>query len=351
MKEDLVMKMQQFRKITIGLLLPVLYSTASFANQNELVRIINLEGFWKYSIGEREEWVSAEYDDHQWESVYVPSPWEDQGFHGYNGFGFYRKQFTLSDEHKGKTLYLNLGYIDDVDETYINGHKIGSTGSFPPSYETAYNANRIYYIPGEFLNFNGSNTISVKVYDSYQYGGIVKGDIGIYANKFDVQLDINLQGVWKFKTGDDFSWKDPGYDDSGWNEVFVPAKWEDQGYRDYDGYAWYRKTFYYKDIPGETIILVLGKIDDLDQVYINGKLVGGTGDLTSRLNKRVSTGEHYRAFRGYYISSEFLKKNQKNVIAVRVYDGQGAGGIYEGPVGLISQKKYIRFWHNRSRNN
>ena len=332
------------------ILLFLFCGTTLFASQNELVRIKNLEGQWKYSIGERDEWTSSKYDDSKWTSIYVPSSWEDQGFYGYNGFGFYRKEFTISKEHHGKTLYLNLGYIDDVDETYINGHKIGSTGSFPPSYVTAYNANRVYYIPEEYLKFDGINTIAVKVYDSYQQGGIVSGEIGIYVNRFDVQLDINLQGVWKFKPGDDFSRKDAGYDDSRWNEIFVPSKWEDQGYRNYDGYAWYRKTFNYKgNFSDETIILVLGKIDDLDQVYINGTLVAGTGDLTSQTNKRVNTGEQHRAFRGYYIPKNVLKKDQKNLIAVRVYDGQGAGGIYEGPVGILSQKKYIQFWNSKKR--
>lgn len=345
------MKTQKLRQYTF-ILLSLCCGTTLFASQNELIRLINLEGQWKFSIGERSEWVSSSFDDSNWETIHVPSAWEDQGFYGYNGFASYRKQFTLSKEQKGKTLYLFLGYIDDVDETYINGHKIGSTGSFPPDYITAYNAKRIYYIPEEYLKFDGLNTIAVKVYDSYQHGGIVSGDIGIYANRFDVQLDINLQGVWKFKPGDDFQRKESGFDDSGWNEIFVPAKWEDQGYRDYDGYAWYRKSFIYKgNFSEEKIILVLGKVDDFDQVYINGTLVASTGDMTSETNKKLRTGEQHRAFRGYYIPSNVLKKNQKNVIAVRVYDGQGAGGIYEGPVGILTQKNYIQFWNNRRNTN
>ncbi|MBA7541232.1 hypothetical protein ES705_33539 [subsurface metagenome] len=348
MREDFVMRTSKYTKRISILMIIFLSGLTLFAAQNDLVRIKNLEGQWKYSIGERDEWISSKYDDNGWETIHVPSSWEDQGFHGYNGYGFYRKRFTIGKEHKGKTLYLSMGYIDDVDETYINGHKIGSTGSFPPAYVTAYNANRTYYIPEELLNFDGQNTIAVKVYDSYQIGGIVSGKIGIYASKFDVPLDINLQGVWKFRTGDDLERKNTGYNDSKWKEIFVPAKWEDQGYREFDGYAWYRKAFYYKgNFTEEKIVLILGKVDDLDQVYINGVLVGGTGSLTSQTDKRVNTGEEYKAFRGYYIPTDVLKKNQKNLIAVRVYDGQGAGGIYEGPVGIVSQKKYIQFWRNK----
>jgi len=41
---------------------------------------------------------------------------------------------------------------------------------------------------------------------------------------------------------------------------------------------------------------------------------------------------------GVISTAGLLKKGQKNVIAVRVLDTGGAGGIYEGPVGIISQQ-------------
>jgi hypothetical protein len=51
-----------------------------------------------------------------------------------------------------KDLYLVLGYVDDVDQTFINGHLIGVSGGFPNDYRTAYNAFRKYFIPKEYLN-------------------------------------------------------------------------------------------------------------------------------------------------------------------------------------------------------
>ena len=316
-----------------------------YAGQEDLVLLQSLRGNWLFSIGINEEWSSPRFNDSNWETIRVPSAWEDQGFNGYNGYAFYRKKINISSSYKGRLLYLNMGYIDDVDVVYLNGHKIGSTGSFPPNYSTAYNAERIYYIPEEDIDFDNPNLIAVKVYDAIGEGGIIDGEIGLYAGKNSANLTLNLQTTWKFKTGDDLRRKDIDNDDSGWGEIFVPAKWEDQGYRDYDGYAWYRKTFIYNTSDEkEKMVLIMGKIDDVDQVYINGTLVGSTGNLTSRTDYDVSVGQEFDAFRGYYLPDGLLKKNQKNVIAVRVLDTGGSGGIYEGPVGLITQSKYIEYW-------
>ena len=327
-----------------ALILLLTQSGKSNPAEDNLVLLKNLTGRWQFSIGISDEWISPKFDDSKWESIHVPAPWEDEGFNGYNGYAFYRKNIEIPSAYKERTLYLNMGYIDDVDEVYFNGHKIGASGSFPPNYNTAYNAERIYYIPTEDINFDGSNLIAVKVYDSYDQGGIVSGDIGLYGGKTSVNLDLNLQSVWKFQTGDDPARKVADFDDSGWSEIMVPAKWEDQGYRDYDGYAWYRKKFSFQANSDEKMVLLLGKIDDIDQVFINGVLVGSTGNFPAKKWDDVSVGSEYTAFRGYYIPDGLLKKNQTNVIAVRVLDTGGAGGIYEGPVGLLSQTKYIEYW-------
>jgi hypothetical protein len=334
------------RALAISTLMFIFFQAEqAYANQGNMSLLLSLKGTWSFSIGISDEWISPKYDDSDWETIKVPSSWEDQGFNGYNGYAFYRKRIVISSTHKGRMLYLKMGYIDDVDAVYLNGHKIGSSGSFPPNYFTAYNAERTYYIPEQYINFGGSNLITVKVYDSQQAGGIVSGEIGLYGGKTDVRLDINLQTPWKFKIGDDLKRKEAGYDDSQWDDVFVPAKWEDQGYRDYDGYAWYRKSFVFQGTFSDNqLVILLGKIDDIDQVFINGTLVGSTGTFPLKSYESAQTDQHYNAFRGYYFPAGLIKTGQKNIIAVRVLDTGGGGGIYEGPVGIITQTKYIEYW-------
>jgi len=49
-------------------------------------KIINLEGNWKFSIGDDSVWSTAKFNDESWDEILVPSSWENEGFHGYNGF-------------------------------------------------------------------------------------------------------------------------------------------------------------------------------------------------------------------------------------------------------------------------
>jgi len=317
----------------------VLMCLAAMA-QEKWERVVNLEGRWKFSIGDKAVWVDRYFNDSKWEDVYVPSTWEDEGFNGYNGYAWYRKSFNGEDlEAKDLGYNLFLGYIDDVDEVYLNGHKIGASGAFPPRFHTAYNAFRNYYIPNEFIDFAGKNVIAVRVYDSEIEGGIVSGDVGIYTSRTDLGLTINLRGVWDFKLAGANQERFSSIDEkvvstlsqNGWTDITVPGAWEGQGFGNYDGGAWYRKKFVIpKQLLGEDLVLLLGKIDDSDKTYFNGKLIGSNYD-------------QFQKQRVYFISSDMFKVGTANTLIIYVDDPQGIGGIYEGPVGIMKQGEFTRY--------
>ncbi len=310
-------------------------------------RLMNLKGYWKFSIGDDMNWANPSYNDDKWEEIRVPDYWENEGFYGYNGYAWYRKHFTFPDDFNGSMVYLQLGAIDDIDQTYLNGKMVGVSGSFPPNYETAYNAWRNYPVPVSYFKKNGDNVIAVRVFDSQLGGGIASGDIGLYFIPNELVAEENLEGEWKFKTGDNTEWKQNDFNDNNWATLMVPGYWESQGYKDYDGYAWYRKAFRVpKGLSNKKLVLMMGKIDDLDEVYLNGKLVGSTGTMYDNPARNTHDNNEYDQFRGYYLPDGLIKANEDNVIAVRVWDGYLYGGIYQGPVGLISQEKYIKFWRN-----
>ena len=311
--------------------------------------LIDLSGRWRFSLGDKLEWKEKSFNDNSWEKIKVPSSWENQGFHGFDGYAWYRTSFKLSNANEAKDLYLILGYVDDVDQTFINGNLIGVSGGFPNNYRTAYSAFRKYYIPKEYLSQDGENVIAVRVYDDELDGGIISGDIGIYTVQNGFEPDLNLSGVWDFKTDDDSSFIKNDKVDSNTVKLMVPAHWDIQGYQDYDGFAWYRKSFFLpKDFDGESMILVLGKIDDIDQTFVNGILVGSTGMWNFKnVPTDFNSNFEWTQERVYSVPAKLLKFGETNTIAVRVYDGFQDGGIYEGPIELITQKKYQKYFRKR----
>jgi Beta-galactosidase jelly roll domain len=316
-----------------------------FANALGFGQSIKLNGSWKFHIGDKPIWSSTDFDDSSWESISAPAAWEDEGFNGYDGFAWYRKKFDGKKLSKEENYHLNLGYIDDCDEVYINGKLIGVSGSMPPKFKTAWQNERKYSITNDVINFNGENTIAIRVFDVTQGGGIVDGNIGIYKSPKSKML-VDLSGLWQFIVTRN---EKPLGVDAEWSKIMVPSAWEHQGYYKYDGYAWYRKTF---SLPAnfndtdEDIVLLLGKIDDFDKTYLNGKLIGKTKD-----GEEFGASESFDKLRVYTIPTGSLKKDAPNMIEVFVEDMGNIGGIYEGPIGITTRTAYQRYFKNGSGSN
>lgn len=305
---------------------------------------LELSGEWKFSIGDNTNWAQPGWDDSNWKSVDVPGPWESEGFAQYNGFAWYRKEFELKEYDPEKGVFLKLGYIDDVDEVYVNGKLIGYRGGFPPQYKTAHNRMRKYYIPEEVIDLKKKNVIAVRVFDQERDGGILGEYVCLSFEKKPPKLALDMSGEWKFQKGDNMEWSSSSYNDTDWNNLRVPGYWEAQGHKNYDGFAWLRKEVNIsRALSNQKLVLMLGKIDDTDQLYINGQLVGDTGLMWQRGDTRISDNE-WQELRGYYIPDGLLKPDQPNLFAIRIYDAKVDGGIHEGPVGLITQKDYISYW-------
>lgn len=112
-------------------------------------------------------------------------------------------------------------------------------------------------------------------------------------------------------------WADPLLDESGWVDLQVPALWEWAGYPGMDGIAWYRTSFELTEAEAQTgVRLGLAMIDDADITYVNGTEVGRTNA--------------YSAVRVYDVPASALKAG-RNVVAVRVEDTGGGGGIFGDP--------------------
>jgi sialate O-acetylesterase len=89
-------------------------------------------------------------------------------------------------------------------------------------------------------------------------------------------------------------------------------------------------------------MLMLGRIDDFDEAYLNGERIGKTGKMPQRASDARESND-YTKLRAYRIPSGLLMPGRENVLAVRVFDRFLHGGIYDGPIGIVTRDHYNRY--------
>jgi hypothetical protein len=143
--------------------------------------------------------------------------------------------------------------------------------------------------------------------------------------------DVPLNKGWKLAVGDSAQWSSPTYNDQHWAAVNVDQSWEQEGHPDYNGFGWYRihvvipSSLKEKAFLKDSLRINLGSVDDNDEVYLNGKLIGRFGGKTGDIVKGAFYGP-----RTYTIAANnpAILWDKENVLAVRIYDTGGDGGIY-----------------------
>ena len=117
-------------------------------------------------------------------------------------------------------------------------------------------------------------------------------------------------------------WAQPELDDSEWQTMSVPQNWENANYPGFDGMMWYRKTV---EIPeswaGRDLTLRPGPIDEVDVTWFNGEPIGSSGNISKGEN------EFWNQPRDYTVPGESVDSGP-NVIAIRVIDATGVGGLW-----------------------
>jgi len=145
---------------------------------NAVPELPAVTGEWRFHAGDDAGWKAREFDDHAWQRVSLPEAWEQHS--GYTNdfvYGWYRRNLGIPSECRGRDFDLLLGRIDDADEVWLNGERIGGSGSFPPNFSTAWSLDRRYRVPASLVRGDGSNVLAVRVFDGENGGGIISEGI------------------------------------------------------------------------------------------------------------------------------------------------------------------------------
>jgi len=114
------------------------------------------------------------------------------------------------------------------------------------------------------------------------------------------------------------AWSAADLPTANWLTMPLPGFWEQRpGFNSFDGVIWFRKEVELTATEaGKPLKLSLGPVDDIDSTWFNGTLVGTT--------------DGYDRARTYTVPAALVKAG-RNIVAVRVLDGGGGGGLWGKP--------------------
>ncbi len=153
--------------------------------------------------GPMERWKGLDFDDSicskinfndsGWRTMKLPTLWESTEVGEFDGIVWFRKKINIPQKWINENLTLNLGPIDDMDRSYVNGALVGGTEE--PGY---YSIPRVYNVPAKIVT-DTVVTIAVRVLDNGGGGGLWgdRSKMEIHPQN-DTTDAIALSGDWKY---------------------------------------------------------------------------------------------------------------------------------------------------------
>jgi sialate O-acetylesterase len=140
-------------------------------------------------------WKARRLDESQWETMDLPRAWESVGLN-IDGAVWFRRELQIPGSWAGRDLVLSLGIIDDFDDTFWNGERVGG---MDVSSVAPWSTPRIYTVPGRLVEA-GSNQIATRVFDQWAAGGFVGRREQMFVHPADAPEErIHLAGDWRYR--------------------------------------------------------------------------------------------------------------------------------------------------------
>jgi hypothetical protein len=156
---------------------------------------------------------------------------------------------------------------------------------------------------------------------------------------------IDLSDNWKFSPdkqniGTTEKWYTVDFDDSNWDTLNAGLRWEDQGYPDLDGTAWYRKSVL---IPaawkGKKVWMRFRAVNDAYTLFVNGDSVATFGMWHHSYAGRPSVMD----------VTKQIEFGKPNLIAVQVVDWGKSGGLWRRPVLITTDQSLTKLFQPLSK--
>ncbi len=136
--------------------------------------------------------AKPDFDDSAWRTMKLPVYWESTEVGDFDGTVWFRKKIIIPKSWVKKDLVLELGPVDDMDRSYVNGVLVGATE------ETGFYAQpRVYDVPDGIIT-DTVLTIAVRVIDNQGGGGIWGNNVKMQIHPKNSDDSFELNGIWKY---------------------------------------------------------------------------------------------------------------------------------------------------------
>lgn len=261
-------------------------------------------------------------------------------------YGWYACRFDVPAELRGLDALADLGVVDDTDEAFVNGSRVGGLGTVGRPHGTAWRTDRLYRVPARALTPE-ANVMAVHVWSLWGLGGIVGPPV--------LKAAVAPAGAqWELAFVKDSARTPDGLNQAMDAEVAlaavacgktlewarVPMPW--QGFAAWPAdvhYAVFRLRFDFRRqdgsprLPSAPMVMDVGPVFDVVAFYLNGRRVG----LTGRFPEGGEPAFTEAAQRGQFAvrPQDWSEDGHNELIAV-VHRERGVGGLPGVPGILLS---------------
>ena len=143
------------------------------------------------SLGD-EKCSAPDFPDGPWHTMRLPTYWERTEVGEFDGVIWFRKHVSIPRSWLHCQLVLELGTIDDMDVTFVNGKRVGAHEA-----EFTWNIPRAYTVPSDLVDTTAL-TLAVRVIDYGGCGGIYGTATSMRIHPAGSEESIALAGDWNY---------------------------------------------------------------------------------------------------------------------------------------------------------
>lgn len=151
----------------------------------------------RYADAQQLNWTAADFDASQWQTMDQPQNWSGPDLGDFDGTVWFRRTVDIPAAWAGRELTLELGPIDDQDQTFFRGVSVGETRG-----QNQWNQPRRYTVPANLVT-PGPAVIAVSVLDTGGGGGMHGDPEQMFLAPSGHAGDdkLSLAGEWRYRKG------------------------------------------------------------------------------------------------------------------------------------------------------